>query len=76
MQEAQEQYNGQQAYSIEERLIEFCTVPRSRQEIIEFLGFSRYYSMSKIVQPMIDDGKIALTLPDKPKSSKQRYVRR
>lgn len=76
VQEAQEQYNGQQAYSIEERLIEFCTVPRSRQEIIEFLGFSRYYSMSKIVQPLIDVGKISLTLPDKPKSSKQRYVRR
>ena len=76
VQEEQEQYNGQRAYSIEERLIEFCTVPRSRQEIIEFLGFSRYYSMSKIVQPLIDDGKIALTLPDKPKSSKQRYVRR
>lgn len=74
--EEQEQYNGQQAYSIEERLIEFCTVPRSRQEIIDFLGFSRYYSMSKIVQPLIDDGKIALTLPDKPKSSKQRYVRK
>lgn len=74
--EEQEQYNGQQAYSIEERLIEFCTVPRSRQEIIEFLGFSRYYSMSKIVQPLIDIGKISLTLPDKPKSSKQRYVRR
>lgn len=35
-----------------------------------------YYSMSKIVQPLIDDGKIALTLPDKPKSSKQRYVRK
>ena len=76
VQEEQEQYNGQQAYSIEERLIEFCTVPRSRQEIIDFLGFSRYYSMSKIVQPLIDDGKIALTLPDKPKSSKQRYVRK
>lgn len=76
VQEEQEQYNGQQAYSIEERLIEFCAVPRSRQEIIDFLGFSRYYSMSKIVQPLIDDGKIALTLPDKPKSSKQRYVRR
>jgi len=35
-----------------------------------------YYSMSKIVQPLIDDGEIALTLPDKPKSSKQRYVRK
>ena len=74
--EAQAQYNSYQADSIEERLLAFCAVPRSRQEIIDFLGFSRYYSMSKIVQPLIDDGKIALTLPDKPKSSKQRYVRK
>lgn len=42
--------------------------------IEELLKF--YYFMSKIVQPLIDDGKIALTLPDKPKSSKQRYVRK
>lgn len=74
--EAQAQYNSYQADSVEERLLAFCAVPRSRQEIIAFLGFSRYYSMSKIVQPLIDDGKIALTLPDKPKSSKQRYVRK
>ena len=74
--EAQAQYNSYQADSVEERLLAFCAVPRSRQEIIDFLGFSRYYSMSKIVQPLIDDGKIALTLPDKPKSSKQRYVKK
>ncbi len=72
----QVQYSSNQADSVEERLLAFCAVPRSRQEIIAFLGFSRYYSMSKIVQPLIDDGKIALTLPDKPKSSKQRYVRK
>lgn len=74
--EEQVQYSSNQADSVEERLLAFCAVPRSRQEIIAFLGFSRYYSMSKIVQPLIDDGKIALTLPDKPKSSKQRYVRK
>ena len=32
-------------------------------------------NMSKIVQPLLDAGKLALTIPDKPKSSKQRYVR-
>ena len=57
----------------EQKLLEFCRKPRSRQEIIDFLGFSRYYAMSKIVQPLLDKGKLALTLPDKPKSSKQRY---
>ena len=57
-----------------ESLLEFCEQPRSRQEIIDFLGFSRYYPMSKIVQPLLDAGKLGLTMPDKPKSSKQRYV--
>lgn len=57
-----------------ESLLEFCEQPRSRQEIIDFLGFSRYYSMSKILQPLLDAGKLGLTMPDKPKSSKQRYV--
>ena len=55
------------------QVLAFCRTPRSRQEIIDFLGFSRYYTMCKIVQPLLDRGKLALTLPDKPKSSKQRY---
>ena len=55
------------------QVLAFCRIPRSRQEIIDFLGFSRYYTMCKIVQPLLDSGKLALTLPEKPKSSKQRY---
>lgn len=74
VQEEVADYNVQTA-TVEERLLQFCIQPRSRQEIIDFLGFSRYYAMSKIVQPLIDAKKIALTIPDKPKSSKQRYVK-
>lgn len=59
----------------EEKLLQFCSVPRSRQELIDFLGFSRYYTMSKLVQPLLDAQKLALTLPEKPKSSKQRYFK-
>lgn len=59
----------------EEKLLQFCRVPRSRQELIDFLGFSRYYTMSKLVQPLLDAKKLALTLPEKPKSSKQRYFK-
>ncbi len=55
------------------QVLAFCRIPRSRQEIIDFLGFSRYYTMCKIVQPLLDSGKLALSLPEKPKSSKQRY---
>lgn len=78
LREQGEAYSGkhrQEAATVEERLLQFCEQPHSRQEIIDFLGFSRYYSMSKIVQPLIDAQLLALTLPDKPKSSKQRYVK-
>lgn len=54
-------------------VIQFCRVPRNREELTAFTGKSRYYTMSAIVQPLIDQGKLKMTLPEKPKSSKQRY---
>ncbi len=67
--------NAASSQSVEEKLLQFCSIARSRQEIIDFLGYSRFYTMSKIVRPLIEAHKIALTLPEKPKSSKQRYVK-
>ncbi|MCD7981815.1 MAG: putative DNA binding domain-containing protein [Clostridiales bacterium] len=58
----------------EVRLLDFCKVPRSREEITEFMGFSRYYVMEKIVKPLLESGQLEMTIPDKPKSKKQRYV--
>lgn len=55
-------------------LLSFCKSPRSREELIEFTGFSQYYTMSKLMQPLIDAGKIRLTIPEKPRSRNQRFV--
>ena len=52
----------------------FCKTPRSRKELVEFTGKSQYYTMSAIVQPLISSGKIKYTIPEKPKSPKQRFV--
>lgn len=55
-------------------LISFCKIPRSREEICAHLGLkSVTYAMQTHVQPFIDVGLIKMSLPDKPKSSKQRY---
>jgi len=56
-------------------LLEFCTMPRTRTEITEFTGFSRTHTMNSIVQPLIDNGLLKMTMPEKPKSSLQTYVR-
>lgn len=56
-------------------ILEFCEVPRSRDEIQRFSGFSRYYTMSKLVKPLLESGQLRLTMPDKPKSPSQKFVK-
>lgn len=58
----------------EEAILEFCSVPRSRAELIEFVGKSRTYVMMNVVNPLVASGKLRLTIPQKPKSPMQRFV--
>lgn len=67
-------YN-KEAQSISDSIVEFCLMPRTRAELIAFTGKSRTYTMTQMVQPLIDSGKLKLTLPEKPKSSKQKFVK-
>ena len=60
--------------SIEDSILAFCEIPRSRSELIEFTGKSRNY-VFKLISPLVECGKLKLTMPDKPKSSNQRYVK-
>ena len=59
---------------IHRAILEYCRIPKSREELTTFTGKSRYYTMSAIVQPLIDQGRLIMTMPDKPKSPKQRFV--
>jgi len=61
--------------TVSEKLIAYCRTPRSRAELEEFTGFSRYYTMSKLVKPLLDSEQLKLTMPDKPNSVKQRYLK-
>lgn len=55
-------------------LILFCKTPRTRKEICEYLELeSVTYAMQKHIMPLVERGKIKLSIPDKPKSSKQLY---
>lgn len=63
--------------SRESELLDFCNTPRSREEIENFFKgrLSINYVMSDIVKPLVAEGKLKLTLPDKPKSRNQRYYK-
>ena len=59
----------------EQSVLEFCQTPKSRQEIQQYLGLSdNEYVRKSIVKPLIDSGKLALTIPDKPTSPKQKFI--
>lgn len=59
---------------IEKKILTFCTEPRSILAIAEALGFHEKKSVRKYLTPMIDQGQIAMTIPDKPTSRFQKYV--
>ena len=56
-------------------LLEYCKAePHSAKEIQEFLNIkSRRYVREKLLQPLLDAGKLHRMIPDKPNSPKQKY---
>ena len=70
-------YNGQSMFGIGistvEKILEFCKVPRLRKELVELLGITQYYLMKTYIEPLVNEGKLKLTLPNVPKSKNNRY---
>ena len=61
----------------EEELLNFLKIPRSRNEIAEHLGIGTIaYVMQTYINPLVEKGLVRLTIPEKPKSPKQRFVRK
>ncbi|MCD8225311.1 MAG: AAA family ATPase [Clostridiales bacterium] len=59
----------------EKGLLDFCRTPRSRNEIIGYLGISSgQYALRRYLNPLIEAGAIRLMRPDTPRSPKQEYV--
>ncbi len=55
-------------------LVQFCKTPRTRMEICEFLGMSSVtYAIQTRIMPLVEQGIIKMSIPDKPKSPKQLY---
>lgn len=69
---------GREEHSREETeakdLLAFCQTPRSRREIAEYLEISTvYYAMQHYVLPLVEENKLAMTLPERPSSRNQKY---
>ncbi|MDR1927113.1 MAG: putative DNA binding domain-containing protein [Oscillospiraceae bacterium] len=57
----------------EHDILSYCKQPRTREEITEFFGKTQYYVMKTFVEPLLETGKLKMTIPDKPKSRNQKY---
>lgn len=59
----------------QDKILKYCKTPRSKNEITAFLGYRDAKSVAKNhLKPLIQAGKLVMTLPNKPNSKNQKYV--
>jgi len=62
---------SEQVFSI----LKFCSLPRTKKEILKHLDLSNVYlNYKRNIYPLVENELLKMTIPDKPQSSKQRYV--
>ena len=63
------------AKRVQDQILLFCMdQPRSITEIGRFLGYTEKKTTRKYLNPLLEEGLIARTVPDKPNSRNQRYI--
>jgi hypothetical protein len=56
------------------KILIFCQTPRNREEIQNHVGLNnRDYFRKEILVPLLQEGRLVATIPDKPNSPKQQY---
>ena len=57
-------------------LVNYCSAAKSRKEMQEFCGIkTAEYFRKHIIKPMLAEGLIKQTIPDKPNSRNQKYIK-
>ena len=60
---------------ITQSILEFCVTEKSKQEICSFVGYKNLtYFTRKYLKPLILNGQLKMTVPNKPNSKNQRYI--
>lgn len=59
----------------QDKILEFCKEPKTTKEIMAYLGLKdRRKFYLKYMRPLLDSGKLKMTIPDKPNTKNQKYV--
>nr|WP_273400623.1 hypothetical protein [Traorella massiliensis] len=60
---------------VSDKILEFCNKPRSKKEIMEYCGYKNSKKFTKnYLRPLLDNGMLQMTIPDKPTSGNQKYI--
>lgn len=74
----QNEQSGQQKVSNEvykNMLLEYCIIPRTAKEISQYLDIkSRQYISTKLIKPLINEGKLAYTNKNSANARNQKYM--
>ena len=74
-QETGEKTQETRGKDIRNKIIEFCSVPRSRVEIAEHIEYKSKSTLWRIyLKPLIVEGKLQMTIPEQPKNRNQKYI--
>jgi len=56
------------------KILKYCEKPKSILDIGEYLGYKDKRTIRKYINPLLDQGVLAMTVPDKPNSKNQKYI--
>ena len=61
--------------AISDKILAFCSAPRSKAEIAEYCGYKNTKNFTKrYLRPLLDSGTLKMTIPEKPNSRNQQYI--
>lgn len=59
----------------EKQILELCKAEKSLKEIVQYFGYSDVYKFkNNYINQLLEQGKLQMTMPDKPKSRNQKYI--
>ena len=59
----------------EQQILELCKTEKSLKEITEYFGYKDVYKFkNNYINKLLEENKLKMTIPDKPKSRNQKYI--
>ena len=62
--------------AVKQTTLRLCEQPRSREELMVACGLKdKKHFVTAYLKPLLEVGQIKMTIPDKPRSKNQKYIR-